>query len=756
MWWDKCCTRAPWWLGGGCIGCPKFDFRNLVSFEWKTVCSKPIPGIKGKFRVGVLFNPNGEFYGRPAGTYLPGDDFFETMYLADYPEWEIPFYYHQNVTERHTMYFNYNWDRLYKHYSINDNTADGFNNFRPLVKPNPTQGIEADLGFDIPENLEVAIFRLNYSGILNESGDFYLELPDGTLYQGVDDNRPNGFPSSQPLVSSTHIRENREIFFTVVEPIPGNYNVILAKSENIGEYTIEVLKQNAEPVIEYLELITQEAKIQEPDQLHLQIQALINDTDTLPNNVNVRVYLDKTKDGFDGVLVGSTNLNAIGEEGIMDILFPDHALNSGQYYAYLEVDDNRNAPVQRYATGKVRVITPYAVDPVTNLKTKALNGGIAVKFDKSSMDNGSFDYDVIIRDEFFPDNTGLTHTITDNSSEADIYGLENGKPYLVSVAPVDPETLETGAVIQEHRVVPGLSGQRPLLVYSNPPATATHGYPYQYQIKTFDGDSIENGQMNADPKQELSYKILNAPEGVEIDSGGFLTWNPDGIQPGEHQISIMITKIFYDESDQAVIPQNINQSYIHEFNVLVNPAYNLSGVSQNDLIVFSQPSRKVGFGEIYKYQLDVSGDLDTINITVTEGPEGMVYDPATNAVVWVADRDYSDFVEITIYDASFTKELARQRWFLDVVSEDTILNSELQITGYEQVLTKDGSIQTLIYWDAPQGAYEVQASTDLNGAWQSINGEVYEGGLGQVYGLDMQLDQGPEQLFIRLSPVDLQ
>ena len=145
-----------------------------------------------------------------------------------------------------------------------------------------------------------------------------------------------------------------------------------------------------------------------------------------------------------------------------------------------------------------------------------------------------------------------------------------------------------------------------------------------------------------------------------------------------------------------------------------------------------------------------------MNVTVTEGPEGMVYDPATNAVVWVADQVYSDFVEITLYDASFTKELARQRWFLDVVSENTILNTDLQITGYEQVLTDDGSIQTLIYWDAPKGAYEVQASTDLNGAWQSINGEVYEGGLGQVYGLDMQLDQGPEQLFIRVAPVDLQ
>ena len=45
-----------------------------------------------------------------------------------------------------------------------------------------------------------------------------------------------------------------------------------------------------------------------------------------------------------------------------------------------------------------------------------------------------------------------------------------------------------------------------------------------------------------------------------------------------------------------------------------------------------------------------------------------------------------------------------------------------------------------------------QARTSA-GAWQSINGEVYEGGLGQVYGLDIQLDQGPEQLFIRVAPL---
>ena len=91
------------------------------------------------------------------------------------------------------------------------------------------------------------------------------------------------------------------------------------------------------------------------------------------------------------------------------------------------------------------------------------------------------------------------------------------------------------------------------------------------------------------------------------------------------------------------------------------------------------------------------------------------------------------------------------------MSENTILNTDLQITGYEQVLTDDGNIQTLIYWDAPKGAYEVQASTDLNGAWQSINGEVYEGGLGQVYGLDMQLDQGPAVNFSFVwLPVDLQ
>ena len=133
----------------------------------------------------------------------------------------------------------------------------------------------------------------------------------------------------------------------------------------------------------------------------------------------------------------------------------------------------------------------------------------------------------------------------------------------------DPDSLETGPITEEHRVVPGLSGQRPLTVYSIPPATATHGYPYQYQIKIFDGDAIENGVNNADLDQELSYSILNSPEGVEIDSGGFLSWNPDGVQPGEYQFSLKISKIFYDESDQN-IGQDSSQDCLHEFKVLVN------------------------------------------------------------------------------------------------------------------------------------------------------------------------------------------
>ena len=53
------------------------------------------------------------------------------------------------------------------------------------------------------------------------------------------------------------------------------------------------------------------------------------------------IYLDKTKDGFDGIIIGSTNLAAIGDEGVMDIVFDDHLVNSGQYYVYLEIDDNR-------------------------------------------------------------------------------------------------------------------------------------------------------------------------------------------------------------------------------------------------------------------------------------------------------------------------------------------------------------------------------------------------------------------------------
>ena len=143
----------------------------------------------------------------------------------------------------------------------------------------------------------------------------------------------------------------------------------MAKSENIGEYTIEVLKQNSEPVIEYLDVMTSEATTQDAEKLSIQIQALLSDNDTPASDVNVRVYLDKTKDGFDGIIIGTTNLAAIGDEGVMDIVFDDHLVNSGQYYVYLEIDDNRNAPIQRYASGGCNAfLTPYAIDPVANLK----------------------------------------------------------------------------------------------------------------------------------------------------------------------------------------------------------------------------------------------------------------------------------------------------------------------------------------------------------------------------------------------------
>ena len=57
------------------------------------------------------------------------------------------------------------------------------------------------------------------------------------------------------------------------------------------------------------------------------------------------------------------------------------------------------------------------------------------------------------------------YTISDNANEVDIYGLENGKPYLVSVAPVDQTRSKLGLSQKNIVLSPGLSGQRPLTVY---------------------------------------------------------------------------------------------------------------------------------------------------------------------------------------------------------------------------------------------------------------------------------------------------
>ena len=72
-WWDSCCWKT-WW--GTCVGCPRFDFRNVVQVELKEVCVDPVPPKFGQFRVGLKIKTDQpvKAYFDPLSAYDPNKD----------------------------------------------------------------------------------------------------------------------------------------------------------------------------------------------------------------------------------------------------------------------------------------------------------------------------------------------------------------------------------------------------------------------------------------------------------------------------------------------------------------------------------------------------------------------------------------------------------------------------------------------------------------------------------------------------------
>ena len=127
---------------------------------------------------------------------------------------------------------------------------------------------------------------------------------------------------------------------------------------------------------------------------------------------------------------------------------------------------------------------------------------------------------------------------------------------------------------------------------SNPPTSAVPGISYRYDVNAFDPD----GEL-------LTYILSQAPDGMEIDELGRITWIPNEIQIGVYPIGITVT-----DSREGIV----NQS----FNVTV-----AADESEPEVQLFLERER-VDIGEsvnLFVSAIDNIG-IDQVNVTVNGNP----------------------------------------------------------------------------------------------------------------------------------------
>ena len=752
-WWDSCCSRAPWWLGSGCIGCPKFEFRNVVNIEWKEVCTDPIPAKFGQFRVGLKIKTDQpvKAYFDPLAAYDPTKDFYSQMYLADYPEWEIPFYY-QHVDEMGRIaYYNYNWDRIQKEYSLNN---DQTNPFQPLEQLDGNSSLHSVL---IDEEYAYVVFRLNTENPINTVSDIELILPDGTELAAVANNLPFGYTETETIIVSKANSEAQEVFFKAIKPVKGEYQLHVHNRKELGNYTFEVLNQNMQPVIEYGEAemaANRDATISK-SQIDVVFEA--SDSDTDPEDVLIGVYLDKNKNGFNGIKIEETNLASITQGEAFRIETNDKDVPAGYYYAYITVDDRRNLVNEFYLDGpRLLVQDDFAPEPVGSIQVASTASGFDVSFEASPDHKEGFSYDIHVTPEFDPDNGGLTKT-SYSDYNASFDNLNVGEPYLVSVISVNENGIKSYPKFFK-RVVPGLDGKRPLHVLSSKYHDSTVGYNLNHRIKYVDGDILENSRVSKDTS--LMFEIIGDSKGATIDNFGMFRWLPDVNQIGHHKFQIQITRLLVSGPDDTDLIVREAYPTIFEFSVNVLPADNLNGLAKNSVDILSTPNFRVLEGELYKYPLTIlnsQNEDNPLTVEILEGPDGMEYVEETQTISWQTTKgQIGTFVEVALADEDFNF-LVKQRWFIDVKSQSTTLNDRLKIVGVDISNSNPEVLDYVIHWNAPVGKYVIEGASDLQSSdWEQLGDKEEPGGFQSISGLRFDkndLSNNTDQLFIRIRSI---
>jgi hypothetical protein len=331
-----------------------------------------------------------------------------------------------------------------------------------------------------------------------------------------------------------------------------------------------------------------------------------------------------------------------------------------------------------------------------------------------------------------------------------INGLENGQPYMVSVSSVDKNYFES-AMLEIHRVTPTqIPGSTKPVIISEPVLTATAGYNYTYLPIKYDADE-HNSYIRAITKKEegeqaktpMIWSLVQAPAGMKINTDlGLIEWTPKDDQVGSHNIILAATE---NVEDAETISSGtiVNESAIQEYELVVAPKWNLSGVNDSTYLA-SIPELTAEAGSTYIYTPMISSN-EEFTLEILSAPHGI--EVQDNSIIWNTPQDANGgYVHYRI-KISDTGEEIEDRYFVHVESDSNRVYVGAELVKIEKIGEK-----ILLGWTGDAKNFQVQKSTDLINSknWTDV-GDPIEGNHVNFISLD---GTGEAEEFYRIKVTD--
>ncbi len=398
--------------------------------------------------------------------------------------------------------------------------------------------------------------------------DYVITGPGGFTYT------PNNVERNLNVAAEVGYLQNlegRDATYVFAAPTPGAYVVDIANDAELGEYAIEVLVQNAQPLFEFVNVLS------DGTDLFLDWQA----SDPEGDPATVTFYLDTNRRDLDGVPIVGPFEVGVDSATVVDLTSQPYA--PGSYWIYALVDDGINAPVAVYSEQPVVIVNPDSPPAIRGIDAVATGTSVVVQWEASPD----------------PDISGYSVLWTTDLGGTD---FEDS----ISVAAGQTSTMITD-LLPNTRYKFAVTVSKPVL-------SAAVGAAKVGIQSLAKGDAVAKAFRPAPVKDQLN--LLAASMGSQrIESSDNLrAWRSGGFA---------VTAL--PEIDAA-----FNESLVVEVDIVETSV----PLGENNAPEFvSEPGRGVDPEGSYQYPVQtVDRDQDNVSLQLVEGPVGMVLNGAT--VLW--------------------------------------------------------------------------------------------------------------------------